>query len=58
MQISTDRIRLILRAPIDRFQDVISAAWSIHTAFPVPSDITAGGPQKYKRAVICEHALD
>ncbi len=57
VQVSTDRIRLILRSPMNRFQDEISAAWSIHTSFPVPTDITAGGPQRYKRAVCIEHAL-
>jgi len=58
ISISTERIRLILRAPVDRLQDVVSAAWSISTCFPVPSDVTAStGPERYKRGVIIEHAL-
>lgn len=58
VQILTERIRLILRAPLDRLQDVVAASWSISTGFPVPSDITAGsGPQRYKRALVIEHAL-
>lgn len=58
MQILTERIRLVLRAPVDRLQDVVSASWSISTSFPVPSDVTAGtGPQRFKRAICIEHAL-
>jgi hypothetical protein len=58
VEVSTERIRLILRAPQNRMQDIVSATWSITTAFPTPSDQSAGGPQRYKRAVVIEHALD
>jgi hypothetical protein len=59
IQILTERIRLVLRAPIDRLQQIVSSAWSITTSFPVPSDITAitSGPSQFKRAVVLEHAL-
>jgi hypothetical protein len=58
IQILTERIRLILRSPQDRLQQVVSSAWSITTSFPVPSDITApSGPERFKRAVVIEHAL-
>jgi hypothetical protein len=56
IEVMTERIRLILRAPINRLQDMVAASWSITTSFPVPSDITSGGPQRYKRAMIIEHA--
>lgn len=56
VEVATERVRLILRAPINRLQDQVSASWSITTSFPVPSDITSGGPQRYKRALIVEHA--
>jgi hypothetical protein len=53
-----ERIRLVLRAPIDRLQDLVAATWSISTSFPVPSDVTSGsGPQRFKRAIVIEHAL-
>ena len=58
VQVQTEKIRLILRAPINRLQDKVAATWSITTSFPVPSDISAGGPQLFKRAVAIEHALD
>jgi hypothetical protein len=56
--IQTERIRLILRAPQDRLQEIVSATWSITTSFPIPSDITAAsGPERFKRAVVLEYAL-
>lgn len=58
IEVQTERIRLILRAPMNRLQDQVSATWSISTSFPVPSDITSGGPERYKRALIIEHALN
>lgn len=58
IEVMTERLRLILRAPINRLQDVVAATWSISTSFPVPSDVTSGGPQRFKRAIIIEHALD
>lgn len=56
VEIKTERVRLILRAPINRLQDIVSASWSITTSFPVPSDVSSGGPQRFKRALIIEHA--
>ena len=58
MQVMTDGIRLILRAPQNRFQDKVAATWSCTTSFASPSDVTSGGPQRFKRALILEHALD
>lgn len=58
VQILTERIRLILRAPLDRLQQNVAATWSISTSFPVPSDITApSGPERFKRAIVLEHAV-
>jgi hypothetical protein len=57
LQIMTERIRLILRAPQDKLQQITTASWSISTSFPIPSDLTAPtGPQLYKRAVVLEYA--
>lgn len=55
--ITTDRIRLVIRSPIDRLQEVVASTWSATTCFPVPSDITAlSSPALYKRAVVIESA--
>jgi hypothetical protein len=57
IKILTEGIRLVLRAPQDRLQQVVSAAWSISTCFPTPSDITApSGPERFKRAIVLEYA--
>lgn len=57
IQIGTDRIRLIVRAPINRTQDKVAATGMITTSFTPPSDIAAGAPSRYKRAVVIEHAV-
>lgn len=57
VSIKTEHIRLILRAPVDRLQQNMSAAWSITTGFACPSDILApSGPQRFKRAIVLQHA--
>jgi hypothetical protein len=57
MEVSTEGIRLILRAPVNRTQDMVAVTWDISTAFAIPSDITAGSSAVVKRAVIIESAL-
>lgn len=58
LTVQTERIDLILRAPLNRLQDTVAATWQISTSFPVPTDVTSGtGPERYKRAVVVEHAL-
>jgi hypothetical protein len=58
IQVSTERIRLVLRGPIDKLHQVVTSTWSVTTSFPIPSDLTApSGPQRYKRATVLEFAL-
>lgn len=58
MSILTERIRLVIRAPQDRLQQKVGAAWSITTGFACPSDITApSGPERFKRALCLEFAM-
>jgi len=57
ISILTERIRMILRAPVDKLQQVVTTSWSITTSFPVPSDITSpSGSERYKRAIVLEAA--
>lgn len=58
VEVETEHVRLILRAPLNRLQDVVAASWSATTCFPVPTDVTSGGGERYKRAVVIEHAQD
>ena len=56
MQIMTERVRLILRSPLDRLQQTTSAAWSISGDWPIPTDATAlSSAASYKRAVCVIH---
>ena len=65
-QVNVDRVRLILRSPIDRFQELVSGSYSYTGDFPIPSDITSpqvianptniGSNIRYKRAVTLIHA--
>lgn len=56
VQVMTQRIRYILRAPLDRLQQVVSQAWSWSGDFAVPSDSLTGDSARFKRAVVIEHA--
>lgn len=55
--IETLRTQLILRAPLNKTMDVVDATWTSSTAFAAPTDISSLGPQRYKRAIVIEHAL-
>jgi hypothetical protein len=56
VSVMTERIRLILRAPMDRLQQQTSAAWSFSGDWPVPTDETSSsGPATFKRAVVIVH---
>lgn len=54
-EVSTERIRMILRAPQDKLQQVVSQTWSWSGDFPVPTDGVTGKAATYKRALIIEH---
>lgn len=57
IEVKTDRISLILRSPVNRTQDIVSCTWSYTGGFPIPTDISSGGPQITKRALVLEFAL-
>ena len=54
--INTDRIRYIIRKPLDVMQRIVDQAWSFSGDWVLPSDILSGNGAKFKRAVILEHA--
>lgn len=56
VSVMTERIRLVLRAPLDRLQQTTASAWSISGDWVLPSDATAlSSPATFKRSVICVH---
>lgn len=54
--VMTERIRFIIRSPLDRAQQVVSQTWTWSGDFPIPSDGLTGGAARYKRAAVIEHA--
>ena len=52
-----ERIRMTMRAPLDRLQQIIAQTWSWSGDFGVPTDSTTGGAARAKRAVIMESAI-
>jgi hypothetical protein len=56
VQVMTERIRLILRAPTDRLQQVTAATWSYSGDWPIPTDATAlSSPAAFKRSCVVVH---
>jgi len=56
VQVMTERIRLILRAPQDRLQQLTASTWSISGDWPIPTDeLATSSPASYKRAVVICH---
>jgi hypothetical protein len=56
MQILTERIRLILRAPMDRLQQKTSATWSFSGDWAIPTDATSlSSGAAFKRSAIVVH---
>lgn len=56
VEVMAERIRLILRSPLDRLQQVTSSTWSFSGAFAVPTDeTTLSSPASFKRAVVVQH---
>lgn len=54
--IMTERIRLILRSPQDRLQQITGASWSFSGDWPVPTDATSNASAaSFKRAVVVCH---
>lgn len=53
VQVLTERIRLILRAPLDRLQQTTGSAWSFSGDWPIPTDsVTTTSAAAFKRAVV------
>jgi len=53
--VMTDRIRMVIRAPQNRSQDIVSLLWSWSGDFAIPSDILGGlDSSRFKRAVVIE----
>ena len=56
IEIMADRIELILRAPLDRLQQKVSAAYRFAGDFVIRTDSATGDAARIKRMVCIEHA--
>lgn len=55
MQVPVDRVRYILRSPLDRLQQMVSQAWSFSGDWGVPSDQLGGQTAaRFKRSIVIE----
>lgn len=53
--IPVERIRMIVRAPLDRMQQLVSLAWSFSGDWGIPTDLLGGMTgSRYKRAIVIE----
>lgn len=55
IEVNTDRIQLIIRAPLDRLQELVSTSWKFYGAYAVRTDVTTGDAAAFKRFVAVEH---
>jgi hypothetical protein len=54
--VMTERIRLIIRSPLDALQQIVKSSWSWTGDFAVPSDELTGSPARFKRGLVITHA--
>ena len=56
MQVMSERIRLILRSPLDRLQQQTSTTWSFSGDWPIPTNaLSRTSPADYKLACVVQH---
>lgn len=55
IEVNSDRIQLILRAPQNRAQDMVATTWKFIGDWPVRTDAATGDPSRYKRFQVIEH---
>jgi len=55
IEVNTDRIQLILRAPLNRLQDLVATSWKFIGDWPVRTDAAVGTKARYKRELVVEH---
>jgi hypothetical protein len=55
IEILSDRIQMIIRAPLNRLQDQVSTSWKFIGDWPVRTDAATGDAARYKRMLVIEH---
>lgn len=57
VEIMADRITMVLRAPLNRLQDLVSASWKFLGDWPLRTDAATGDDSRYKRFRTIQHAV-
>jgi hypothetical protein len=55
IEVNADKITLIMRAPLNRLQDLVSTSWRYVGDFVVRTDAAVGDKSRYKRMLTVEH---
>jgi hypothetical protein len=56
IEVFTDRVQMVMRAPLNRLQDQVALTWQLIGDWPVRTDACSGDAARYKRCVVIEHA--
>ena len=56
IEVSTDRVQLIIRSPLNRLQDMVATSWKFIGDWPVRTDVTTGDAARFKRVCAIVHA--
>jgi hypothetical protein len=55
IDVFTERIQLVIRAPLNRLQDLVSTTWKFIGDWPVRTDGAVGDAAYFKRVICVEH---
>lgn len=55
IEVMVDRVRVIIRAPMDRLQQEVSTAWHFIGDWVVRTDAATGSASRYKRVQVLQH---
>jgi len=55
IEIFSDRIQMIIRAPLNRLQDQVATSWKFMGDWPVRTDASTGSAARFKRFAVIEH---
>ncbi len=58
VDVSADRVKLIIRAPQNRLQDQVATSWLFVGDWPQRTDAATGSAARYKRAAVLCHGYD
>ena len=56
IEVFSERIQLVIRAPLNRLQDLVSTSWRFMGDWPTRTDAATGSASRYKRLTCIEHS--